>query len=429
MTNSARRIRVAFLVFYFEAWDSLAELHRRLLDDDRFEVLTVAIPRRLTGDVAFDDASGASAFLTEAGVAHEVWAFADEYEAGRRLREWAPDYTFVNYPWQRNYQRGLRPDALIEFTRIAYVPYFSLSLVLEPGPDGEFAEGVAAHYFTQRTHQLASLVFVQSEEVRAAFGSTSRGTDGVVVVGAPKLDALVAEVAASAGLGAEVGSGLVGTRTRRRITWAPHHSYSPHWLNFGTFAEVRDAMLALARQHSDVEFVLRAHPFMFGTLVDRGVIAADQLDAWRAAWNALPNTTDGTEFSLAEVFDCDLLVSDGISFLAEYPLATGRSGLFIEREGHWPFSGMGELAAQANYPANIDTFSDAITEFLNGTEFEPKDTEIAALRTAAMPHAGRSAALMHEALIDHWATEPSLVDPTRITETAWEILPGREPLD
>ncbi|MFM5968210.1 MAG: hypothetical protein ACKOQ8_04120 [Micrococcales bacterium] len=427
MTNSPRRIRVAFLVFYFEAWDSLAELHRRLLADDRFEVLTVAIPRRLTGDVVFDDASGASEFLTEAGVAHEVWAFADEHEAGRRLREWAPDYTFLNYPWQRNYQRGLRPDALIEFTRIAYVPYFSLSLVLEPGADGQFVDGVAAHYFTQRTHQLTSLIFVQSEEVREAFGSTSRGTEGVVVVGAPKLDALVAEVAAGAGSVAGVGPTAAGTR--RRITWAPHHSYSPHWLNFGTFAEVRDAMLELAQQHSEVEFVLRAHPFMFGTLVDRGVIAADELDAWRAAWGVLPNTVDGTDYSLATVFDCDLLVSDGISFLAEYPLATGRSGLFIEREGHWPFSRLGELAARANHCTNIAIFVDRLTEFLNGGEFVALNDEIAELRAAAMPFAGQSAALMHGALIEHWATEPGLVDPTQITETAWELLPGREPLD
>ena len=23
-----------------------------------------------------------------------------------------------------------------------------------------------------------------------------------------------------------------------RVVWAPHHSYSPHWLNFGTFAQM-----------------------------------------------------------------------------------------------------------------------------------------------------------------------------------------------
>ena len=419
MTNPARRIRVAFLVFYFEAWDSLAELHRLMLADDRFEVLVAAVPRRLTGDVGFDDASAASEFLTEHGVAHEVWAFEDEYAAGQRLCDWSADYTFLNYPWQRNYQRGLRPDALIEFTRIAYVPYFSLSLVLEPGPDGKFVDGVAAHYFTQRTHQLASLAFVQSDEVRDAFGSTSRGVDGVVVVGSPKLDALVAQVVA----------GVSAARNRKRVTWAPHHSYSPHWLNFGTFAEVRHGMLELAKANPEVEFVLRAHPFMFGTLIDREVLTPEELTAWQNEWDALPNTIDGSEFSLAEVFDCDLMVSDGISFLAEYPLATGRSGLFIEREGHWPFSAMGELAVAANYSTNIAKFAAEVQLLLDSLPVSVREVELAALREAAMPSAGKSAQMMRDALLAHWATEPGLVDPSRITETAWELLPGREPLD
>ena len=421
MTTEARRIRVAFLVFYFEAWDSLAELHRLLSADDRFEVLVAAIPRRLTGDVGFDDASGASEFLNAAGVEHQVWAFDDEFEAGRLLREWTPDYTFLNYPWQRNYQRGLRPDALIEFTRIAYVPYFSLSLVLEPGPDGRFVDEVAAHYFTQRTHQVASLIFVQSEAVREAFGSTSRGTDGVVVVGSPKLDALVAEVSSAAQQSQPRG--------RKRVTWAPHHSYSPHWLNFGTFAQVRSGMLELAKSHSEVDFVLRAHPFMFGTLVDREVLTADELADWRSEWDALPNTIDGTDFSLAEVFDCDLMVSDGISFLAEYPLATGRSGLFIEREGHWPFSELGRLAAAANYATNIERFESDLSALLAEPEPAVLMHEIEALRAAAMPQPGKAAQLMLEGLLQHWSTQPGLADPSRITETAWELREGREPLD
>jgi hypothetical protein len=213
------------------------------------------------------------------------------------------------------------------------------------------------------------------------------------------------------------------------VTWAPHHSYSPHWLNFGTFADVRHGMLELAKANTEVEFVLRAHPFMFGTLVDREVLTPDELADWQNEWDALANTIDGSEFSLAEVFDCDLMVSDGISFLAEYPLATGRSGMFIEREGHWPFSTMGELAVAANYSTNIAKFADEIQRLLDSLPVETRVTELAALRETAMPSAGKSAQIMKDALLAHWATEPGLVDPSRITETAWELLPGREPLD
>ncbi len=412
------------LTFYYEAWDAFAELHDLLLADARFEVLVVAVPRKLTGDAGFDDASGVSEFLSERQIEHQIWAFDDQFEAGRRLRDWNPDYTFINYPWQRNYQKGLRPDALVEFTRIAYIPYYSLSLVREPGAAGDFAEEVAPHYFTQRSHHLASLVFSPSNAIKRAFATTSRGDAGVHVVGSPKLDALLAEYREAAG--AEAGR---PARTSTRVTWAPHHSYSAHWLNFGNFAETCWAMLELARNSAQTEFVLRAHPFMFGTLIDRDVMSAAELTDWQTQWDALDNTRDGAELSLAEAFDTDLLVTDGISFLAEYPLAAAKPSLFIERDGHWRFSEVGELAAAASVRVSVAEAANAVQRFIEGEALPDRSAEIDALRAETMPNPGRSAALIVDALLAHWASDPGLVDPSSITDVAWELQPGREPLD
>ena len=429
-------IRIAFVLFYVEAWDSLAETHRLMSRDNRFEVKVVAVPKRLTGDVGFDDAADASSFLTAAGVEHDVWAFEDDgTQAAGLLRDWAPDYVFMNYPWQRNYQRELRPDALIRFTRIAYVPYFSLSLVKEPDGDGGFIDGVAPHYFTQRMHQVASLIFVQSNEVREAFAGTERGTHGVVVVGSPKLDAMVAEYASRAQLGLAAGSGrgdLERGDFERRVVFAPHHSYSPHWLNFGTFAQVKDSILSLATAHPETEFVLRAHPFMWGTLVDRKVLTRTEVDAWLAAWNALPNTVDAASWSLAEVFDCDLLISDGISFLAEYPLVTGRPGVFIERADHWPFTPLGELAAAANSALDMNDANKHIFEGMLQQQDAAASKMVDAIETlkrAAMPHAGQAANRIVESVLSHWSQEPGLVDASTINEVPWELQAGREPQD
>ncbi|MEN9962757.1 MAG: hypothetical protein RIS66_1170, partial [Actinomycetota bacterium] len=164
--------RVAFVTFYYEAWDSLAEVYERMLDDPRFEVLVVAIPRKLTGDASWDDAAGVSDFFAAQGIDHVIGS-ADASE----LREWAPDYVFINYPWQRNYQKAYRADELVKFTRIAYVPYYSLPLVNEMGP------GAAEHLYTQRSHQLASLVFTQDRFVLDAYAATSRGNEHVFFTG------------------------------------------------------------------------------------------------------------------------------------------------------------------------------------------------------------------------------------------------------
>jgi hypothetical protein len=268
-------------------------------------------------------------------------------------------------------------------------------------------------------------VFVQSADVRAAFAVTERGAAGVVAVGSPKLDALVASVDTS--------------QRGPRVVFAPHHSYSPHWLNFGTFVQSKRSLLDAARRRPDVEFVLRAHPFMWGTLIDRDVMSAADLQAWRAEWDALPNTIDGADWSLAEVFDCDVLVTDGISFLAEYPLATGRRGLFIERDDHWPFTDLGELAAAANVRIGLEELEARLESALDELLAENTGRQLGvgaesaqavrALAQAAMPHPGQAANRIVEAMLSHWAMNPGLVDADSFTEVPWELQAGREPQD
>ena len=387
--------RVVFLTFYYEAWDALAEVYELMKRDGRFEVQVVAIDRRLTGEAGFSGAYNVSDFFGGLGVPHMVNA---------NLADLKPDYIFVNYPWQRNYAPQYRPDELAKVGRIVYVPYYSLPMVQEPvdgvNPASGFVEH-APHLYSQRMHQLTS---IDTRE----FGST-------------KLDALVREVEV---LGEKVsrGVGSSDAGARKTLLWAPHHSYSPHWLNFGNFARVHEDMLAWAAAHNEFKVVLRAHPFMFGTLVDRGVMTQAALDDWLARWSALPNAKVEVGESAAESFaSADYLLTDGISFLAEWPLAKGVPALFMENPGHWPFTEIGTLAAAANIVVNEVSELDGLL-----TALPERSAEIAALRAAAMPNAGQTAARIVEAVAQDAS---GLIDPATVTEVPWELQPGREPLD
>ena len=53
-------------------------------------------------------------------------------------------------------------------------------------------------------------------------------------------------------------------------------------------------------------------------------------------------------------------------------------------------------------------------------------TDGPALRAAAMPNAGQTAARLVEAVA---ADSSELIDPERVTEVPWELQPGREPMD
>ena len=378
---------MVFLTFYYEAWDALAEIYSTMLADPAFEPIVVTIPRKLTGYEDFTDGDKISDFMTKAGVAHTRFDFEDSFEGLAELRRMAPDYIFLNYPWQRNYQPGYQIEQLAEFTKVCYVPYFSLPLVNEPG-----VTGVAEHLYTQPTHRQAHLVFMQDAATADALRQLRAEPGHVFFTGTPKIDALIAKAKSEQAAWPIEGSGggeVEGTARRQRVIWAPHHSYGERWLNFGMFTELREAMLEMATRRQDLEIVLRPHPFLFGTLTDRELMTADEVAAWRAAWDALPNTATDEVGSYARLFlATDFLFTDGISFLAEYPLVTGKPSIFIEKPGHWAFTETGEIAAASS--VRVDSVE--ALESLLAAGLPDRTAEIARLREVASPNLGESAA-------------------------------------
>ena len=112
--------------------------------------------------------------------------------------------------------------------------------------------------------------------------------------------------------------------------------------------------------------------------------------------------------------------------MAEYPLVTGKPSVFLENQGHWQFSALGELAAQAS--VRLNNFGEFVAgfEFILEAGLPDRSAEIEALREAASPYPGESAARIVEIVA---ADRSALVDPTTVTEVPWERQPGREPLD
>jgi CDP-glycerol glycerophosphotransferase (TagB/SpsB family) len=424
-------IKVVFLGLYFEAWDALEEIYQKMAKDPRFEPIVVSMPRKLTGQLAYAQEEKAHDFFEGKAIPH---IRLNSGGSGRQnldglaiLKDLAPDYVFVNYPWQRNYQPAVRFDHLVEFTRLVYVPYFSLVMVDEPDDEPGGGQGdapVATHLFTQRLHQLASLVFTQERDVVDAYALTERGNSYVHFTGSPKIDNLARE--------AELGKSSWPLEDGKfKIIWAPHHSYSPHWFNFGVFSKIYLQMLEFAKANSDIQIVLRPHPFLWSTLTDRKVLTESELSSWRKSWSELPNTSVDEEGSYAGLFlATDILVTDGISFLGEYPLVTGKPAIFFENADHWKFSATGEIAAASSI--RVKTFAE-LTEMIEkakNNSLPNREREIRKLVEASSPHPGESASRIIEIVYDDFVSGPSpLVSKESITATPWELAAGREPFE
>jgi CDP-glycerol glycerophosphotransferase (TagB/SpsB family) len=426
-------VKVVFLGLYFEAWDALDEIYRLMLEDERFEPVVVSLPRKLTGQLKYADEDKSHQFFESRGIEHIRFDFggsgSENLGVLEALKDLSPDYVFVNYPWQRNYQPAIRFDKLVEFTRLAYVPYFSMVMVDEPDDEpggGQQGSQVATHLYKQRLHQLASLVFTQDKFVKEAYKETERGDAYVHFTGSPKIDSLRHEAELGKASWPLPGKGF-------KMVWAPHHSYSPHWLNFGVFAKIKDQMLDFAKQNPDIQIVLRPHPFLWGTLTDRKVIEETELNAWRESWAELPNTSVDEDGSYAELFlATDILVTDGISFLGEYPLVTGKPTIFFENEGHWQFTATGELAASSSVRVRTFEELEAQIEVARTSGLSDRSAQIQKLIAVSSPYPGESAKkILEQVWLDFAGPNgPSpLIDKETISEVAWELVAGREPFE
>lgn len=416
MTTNQQRIKVVFLSFYFEAWDALADVHDQMVSDPRFEVTVISIPRRFSKLEPYGDEERGSKFLDALGIRHLRFNFEDSTLGLEKLREISPDYVFINYPWQRNYQPDYRIEVLSEFTKVAYIPYYSMALVNEPGE-----VGVAPHLYAQRSNQLSSLVFTQDRNTVSAYAKTSRGNDHVHLTGTPKLDALVRKTQISPKVWPLVNDG------NRKMVWAPHHSFSPSWLNFGMFTEIYKDMLVFAAEHPDWDILMRPHPIMLRTLVEQDLITEEALSSWLAEWNYLPNTAIDYDGEITDAFAAaDLFVTDGISFLGEYPIATDKPAIFFDKDGHWPWSPTGGLASVANiHVENFAAFRRVFSEIeTNG--LPDFSNEIRTLREASLPYPGEAAKRIVEVVLEDYLAGTPLVDRSAITEIAWENRPGTE---
>lgn len=375
----AKPIRVIFLTFYFEAWDAFDAVYRQMKADERFDPLVISMPRKLTGYEKFRDEKLVSAYLDSLGIEHERFKFKKSKDGLARLRELSPDYIFLNYPWHRNYKRNYQIHKLVEFTKVCYIPYFSTSLVAEPSVDG-----VALHQYTQPTHRLAHMVFLQDEDTKAAFGTLGR-SEHAFLTGTPKIDALL-EAKDKVKPVWPLHRILSDGSKPFRLIWAPHHSYTPIWLNFGHFIDQKDAMLEYAKSHPEIDIVFRPHPFLLGTLTGENLMSPEELQSWREKWDSLENTATEIEVAFtALALASDAMITDGVSFIAEYPLVTRRPVIFWAKQGHWEFSPLGKIAAETSVTVNTAEQVFAAVEQVRIGTLPDKADEIQALIKAVRP--------------------------------------------
>ncbi|GAB2916286.1 hypothetical protein GCM10027047_12650 [Rhodococcus aerolatus] len=347
---------MVFLVHHVEAWDSLHELVEEMVRARDFDPVVVSCPRHFHGDDGFVGEDRVHRGLSERGVAHLRAGGAADGDVLALVRSLDPDLVFRQSQWDADVLPELHAERL-GFARLCLVPYETVNLVVNADPPGVTNSAVDSPF-----HRAAWLVTCADDgALRVAARDGARGGEQFAVVGHPKVDRLRS---------AEPRWPLDRPhRARRpRVVWSAHHSIGRGWADFGTFPAVAEQALGWARARPDVDFVLMPHPALTPyTATADSPFSAVRLRDWRRRWESLPNTVVAETGDYAPLLAaCDVVVTDGLSMLVE-PQVVGRPVVFLDREGHRPFTAAGELVrAGVHGVRTLPEARDTATPFLAG---------------------------------------------------------------
>lgn len=331
LSGSGKRLDIAFLVCDAGKWNA-QPLFDRLVREPAFRcsfVLTLSdLSLRLSTTMRTRRYMEYRAFFAARG---EVGL--ELYQDGR-LRDpgsLAAGLVFLQQPW------GMRDVPRRIGTRIPCA-YASYELGVIDDPKQQFA--------LPDFHPWLWRLFVPGAIHAEMAAGHSAGTprERIVATGAPHLEAYIPPAPARESV-------PVWPRAkeahRKRIIFAPHHSLSRGSLRLATFDWSAPALLDLARNRPELDFLLRPHPNLWYSLASNGRQQA--AEEFMHGWNALPNTGILPDGEHVRAFrSSDALITDSASFLAEY-MMTGRPLLRLTRPDARPLSAFGRMLEPGFY--------------------------------------------------------------------------------
>jgi hypothetical protein len=304
-----------FLVQRAESWINVHRLWVLMQEDDRFSTEVRVISHDDDASETLRKREACIAQLKASGVVVDETAS----DTPRPLESGQFDVAIFNAPYERERVPAFHFDRVARQVALTvYVPY---GLVMGAGRRNR-------HYqYAQRTQRDAGLVIARSEIERSMYARyCPTGADHVAVTGLPRLDEMydlqrfqvdVALTHAIAG--------------RFAVLWNSHFSFGLAFsdgANYSTFDTLVEPLFSYAARHPAIALVWRPHPTLFRILVQEGIFAPNELDAFRTEVAAAGIILDERPDHRHAFAASNMLITDLGSFLVEY-LTTNKPLVYL----------------------------------------------------------------------------------------------------
>ncbi len=291
-----KKIKIAFFVVLSSTFAS-EPLYKLMLEDDSFDPMIVIIPDITRGEEnMFKNLN--DSFITLSAKYKKV------------LNSYSPSQKdFVDVASKFDMVCTANPyDALTHpyyrIANLAKLPLLSFYI-----PYGPYVSNMYKHTLKGLEMLCLWRIFFEQKHTVEDYREVSAiQGNNAVLCGSLKLDGL-----------ADVP---VVERKRKKIILAPHHTvqkFEEFPLSISTFLDYYNFFLELPKIFEEIDFILRPHPLLFVTLVNKNIWTKEEVDNYIKTAESMENMSyqDGGDY-FDTFINSDALIHDCGSFIIEY---------------------------------------------------------------------------------------------------------------
>lgn len=273
-----------------------------------------------------------------------AYAFDFKKKEYINLKEFQPDIIFYEQPWELP-----EKQSIINTSKYALSFYCSYGSCITNGRN-EYSEAFYRDVYTY---------FLDNDCIKNILIEHGCNEKSLVISGQPKLDAYLKPI--------NYSNIQWKTEGKKRVIWAPHHSFfDDSMLRFGTFNWNYKFFYNFAKNHPEIEFILKPHPELKRQIVSNGLMSISEMTEYFKMWENLPNAQI---YEFGNYFDMfrtsDLLITDCNSFLYEY-LPTKKPVIRLIGKNSAGHNEFGQKIISGYYPVrNIEELESQLNLILN----------------------------------------------------------------
>ncbi len=307
-------IRVGFFCQYIPAWTKVAPIYEMMKADPRFEPLLLCLPY----DIQKNDPDNVTENDTYDYFLEQGYSEAINTKTG--IDQWLDlkslklSYIFYPRPYNALVPQCYNNRIVSRYSRVCMIMYGMATTE-------EITNITLNRDFMRHTYfYFAETNFAKEINIRKGKLGHKLGLQKTVCIGFPVLEQL------AQAKGTESPSWAFSLN-KFRVMWTPRWTTAKEegGSNFFTYYK---QFLAYAEAHPEIDFLFRPHPLMFSNFLKTGEMTQQEVDAFKARCEELPNVMlDEAKQYEATLWGSDVLVSDISGIMPEY-FTTGKPMIF-----------------------------------------------------------------------------------------------------